>query len=236
MISKTNNPLFALRCFLKGFAWLSKKSLRKFLVVPILINFILYTLAFVLAYLYLPDFIAQLIPEKLHWLSWLITPLFFIFFSLAGFFSFTLVANLIAAPFYGRLAARTLLLLKPEESLIVENELAWQTMMFGELRRLAYLVKWMLALAILSLIPVVNVVAPILWAMFGAWSCALEYLAYPLDNKKLAFPAQKDFIQQSAMGALSLGGLILLGLGLPIVNICIAPAAVIAATLYSEAA
>jgi CysZ protein len=51
--------------------------------------------------------IAQFIPAWLQWLDWLIYPLFFIGFFVAGFFTFTLIANLIASPFYGGLAAKT---------------------------------------------------------------------------------------------------------------------------------
>lgn len=243
MTNKTNNPLFALKCVSKGIAWLGKSSLRKFLFVPILINLILYTVAFILGYLYLPDFIAQLIPAWLHWLSWLIKPLFFICFVVAGFFSFTILANLIASPFYGKLSARTLELLihmkqtnqtnEDEEADADSTEPTWQHVMLGELHRIGYLLKWLLALVIISLIPVLNLISPVLWAIFGAWGCALEFFAYPLENKKLLFPAQKEFVSGVRLGALSFGSVVLVGLSLPFFNLLVAPAAVIAATVYA---
>ena len=244
LINKTNNPFFALQCVLKGLAWLGKSGLRKFLVVPVLINLVLYSLAFELGYLYLPNFIAQLIPAWLHWLSWLITPLFFICFIVAGFFSFTILANLIASPFYGNLSARTLELLihakqtnqtdaeEESNSEVNSTEPSALHTMLGELRRIGYLLKWMLVLAIISVIPVLNLIAPVLWAIFGAWGCALEFFAYPLENKKLLFPAQKEFIGGVRLGALSFGGVVLAGLGLPVLNLLVAPAGVIAATIY----
>lgn len=246
MLNKTNNPLYAVNCILKGLAWLSKASLRKFLIVPVLINLVLYSAAFVLGYLYLPNFIAQLIPAWLHWLSWLITPLFFVCFIIAGFFSFTILANLIASPFYDKLSARTLaLLLQSDSSAQTEShdetnsdsnanaaDPTWQQTMLAELQRIGYLIKWMVLLVIISLIPMLNLFAPLLWAMFGAWGCALEFFAYPLENKKLLFPAQKEFVKTVRLGALSFGGMVLMGLGLPFLNLLVAPTAVIAATLY----
>ncbi len=245
MLSKTNNPVFALQCLLKGVAWLGKARLRRFLLIPILINLLLYTLAFILGYLYLPDFIAQLIPGWLHWLSWLITPLFFICFIIAGFFSFTILANLMASPFYGKLSARTLELLTQlqrtnqtdeaeENSDFDLTEPNWQQTMLGELSRIGYLLKWLLVLVIISLIPVLNLISPVLWAIFGAWGCALEFFAYPLENKKLLFPEQKKYVETVLFGGLSFGGMVLTGLGLPVLNLLVAPAAVIAATVYAH--
>ncbi len=71
-----------------------------------------------------------------------------------------------------------------------------------------------------------------LWALFGAWGMALEYLAYPLENQGVLFSEQKELVKSVRLGALSFGGLAVLGLTIPILNIIVAPAAVIGATLY----
>ena len=242
LINKTNNPLYALQCVFTGLSWLGKAPLRKFLLLPILINLVLYSVALVIGYFYLNDVINHLIPGWLHWLSWLLWPLFFICFVVAGFFSFTVLANLIASPFYGKLAAKTLELIIQTKRSETEEEEAdsefdftepnWLHVMFGELRRIAYLIKWMFVLLIISVIPGLNLLAPLLWALFGAWGCALEFFAYPLENKGLLFPEQKKLVASVRLGALSFGGVILLGLGLPVLNLLVAPAAVIAATFY----
>jgi len=83
-----------------------------------------------------------------------------------------------------------------------------------------------------SVIPGINVIAPVLWALFGAWGMALEYLAYPLENQGVLFSEQKQLVKSVRLGALSFGGLAVLGLTIPVLNIIIAPAAVIGATLY----
>lgn len=255
MTNKTNNPLYAIQCFFKGLSWLGKAPLRKFLLIPILINLLLYSVALVLGYFYLSDVINSLIPGWLHWLSWLLWPLFFICFIVVGFFSFTILANLIASPFYGKLSEKTLELIVAAEASQNEDKgkdsdsdtdedtentspepdaaaLNWQHVMLGELRRIGYLVKWILVLLIISIIPGLNLLAPLLWVIFGAWGCALEFFTYPLENKGLLFPEQKSLVASVRLGALSFGGVVLLGLGLPVLNLLVGPAAVIAATFY----
>jgi CysZ protein len=57
-------------------------------------------------------------------------------------------------------------------------------------------------------------------------------MAYPLENEGLLFSEQKQLIKTVRLGALSFGGLAVLGLTIPVLNILIAPAAVIGATIY----
>jgi CysZ protein len=46
------------------------------------------------------------------------------------------------------------------------------------------------------------------------------------------FSEQKELVKSVRLGALSFGGLAVLGLTIPVLNIIVAPAAVIGATLY----
>ncbi|MGZ8224182.1 MAG: EI24 domain-containing protein, partial [Methylobacter sp.] len=100
------------------------------------------------------------------------------------------------------------------------------------LRRLGYFVVSAIPLLLLSIIPGLNVIAPFLWALFGAWGMALEYMAYPLENEGLLFSEQKQLLKSMRLGALSFGGIAVLGLTIPLLNIIVAPAAVIGATIY----
>lgn len=227
---KGNNPLFAIKFFWQGMSLLSAPKLRKFIVIPVLINFLIYGLAFALGYLYLADIIDQFIPSWLQWLRWILWPLFFISFFIAGFFTFTVLANIIAAPFYGRLSAAVMAMISGESAAITEAP--WPKVITAELKRAVYLGSRAIPLVILSIIPGVNVLAPILWALFGAWGMALEYLAYPLENAGILFSEQRRLIGSIRWGALSFGGLAAAGLALPVLNIIVAPAAVIGATLY----
>jgi len=227
---KGSNPVLAVGFLFKGLKLVSRPELRKFIIIPVLINIVLYSAALALSYFYIADLIDQFIPGWLQWLSWILWPLFFISFFIAGFFTFTVLANLIAAPFYGHLSAKTLAMVSDKPITISEPPLA--KVLLAELKRMGYLGTRALPLLIVSVIPGINVIAPVLWALFGAWGMALEYLAYPLENEGVLFSEQKNLVKSVRLGALSFGGLAVLGLTIPVLNIIIAPAAVIGATLY----
>lgn len=225
-----NSPLFAVQCLWEGVRMLARPELRNYLLIPLFINMVLYTGGFVLGYHMVSALIHQFIPDWLSWLNWILWPLFFVSFLVVGFFSFALLANLIAAPYYSRLSAKTLALISGQPQ--PAAELAWDKVFFGELHRIGYLLLRVLPLLLLFAIPAVNLLAPLLWAGFAAWGMALEFMAYPLEQRGLPFAGQKQFLQQVRWGALSFGGLTSLGLTLPLVNLLIGQAAVIGATIY----
>ncbi len=220
----------AVSSLLKGFKLLATPALRPFVLIPIFINVVLYSVALILGYFYLNHLVAQMIPDSLHWLTWLIYPLFFISFCFVGFFTFSLLANLIAAPFYAKLAAKTLEVIGVPNFGRVESNA--KEVWLAELQRLRYSLSHTLPLLILFVIPVVNLIAPILWFGFSAWCVALEFFGYPQENRGVLFPEQQTQLKTMKLHALSFGGLVTLGQSLPIVNIVIAPVAVIAATLH----
>jgi len=227
---KGNNPVLAIGFLFKGLKLLTSPELRKFIIIPMLINVVLYSAALTLGYFYISDLIDQFIPGWLHWLSWVLWSLFFISFFIAGFFTFTVLANMLAAPFYGKLSAKTLAMVSGQALATAEQPLP--KVLIAEAKRIGYLGTRALPLLILSIIPGINVLAPLLWALFGAWGMALEYLAYPLENQGVLFSEQKNLVKSVRLGALSFGGLAVLGLTIPVLNIIVAPAAVIGATLY----
>jgi CysZ protein len=228
--NKGNNPALAVSYLFKGLKLLARTELRTFIIIPVLINIVLYSAALMLGYYYVGDLINQFIPGWLQWLRWVLWPLFFISFFIAGFFTFTVLANLLAAPFYGKLSAKTLAIITGKASASAEPPLA--KVMFAELKRAGYLGSRALPLLILSIIPGINVIAPFLWALFGAWGMSLEYMAYPLENAGVLFSEQKQLAKSIRLGALSFGGVAAMGLTIPVLNIIVVPVAVIGATIY----
>lgn len=227
-----NNPLLALTCLLQGAKLLTHPELRKYLLIPLVINLVLYSGAFVLGYHSVSALIQQFVPEWLSWLNWILWPLFFVSFLVVGFFTFTLLANLIAAPYYSQLSAKALQIVTGQNVDPIEQP--WDKVFLGELRRVGYLLIRILPLLLLFVIPVVNLIAPVVWAVFAAWGIAMEFIAYPLENRGLPFPEQKQFLQRSRWGVLSFGGAAGLCLTLPLVNLFIGQAAVIGATIYVQ--
>ena len=226
------NPLLALQSLTKGAPLLWHKKLRKYVLVPIMVNLILFSSMLYLGYHYVGVFIAQFIPGWLQWLDWLIYPLFFISFFVAGFFTFTLIANLIASPFYGGLAAKTLHILNGQTGDIQEQPLF--SVLGSELRRMGYLISRAIPIVIISIIPGVNIIAPVLWGLFGAWGISMEYFAYTLENEGELFSEQRQLLKTVRIGALSFGGMVLFALMIPVLNIFIPPIAVISATIYRQ--
>ncbi|UOA09264.1 sulfate transporter CysZ [Methylobacter sp. S3L5C] len=227
---KGNNPALAVGYLFKGLKLLTSSQLRTFILIPVLINVVLYSVALTLGYYYIADLINQFIPGWLQWLSWFLWPLFFISFFIAGFFTFTVLANLLAAPFYGKLSAKTLALITGQ--VIATDEQPLIKVILAEVKRAGYLLSRALPLVIVSFIPGLNVIAPFLWVLFGAWGMALEYMAYPLENAGVLFSDQKQLVKSIRLGALSFGGIAAMGLTIPLLNIIVAPAAVIGATIY----
>jgi CysZ protein len=230
--NKANNPAYAANCFFQGLKLLSRPELRKHIIIPVFINLILFSIALSVGYYYITDLIAQFIPDWLSWLEWLIWPIFFMSFFITVFFTFTLLANLMSAPFYSRLAAKTQEIVSGQANNI--EELPINQVVFSELKRAVYLISRMLPLLILFIIPGINLIAPLLWALFGAWGMALEFMAYPLENQGLLFSEQKQKAKQRLLGVLGFGGVTVIGLTIPVINLIVAPAAVIGATIYLE--
>lgn len=228
--SQKPSPIGIIACLLQALKLLSDKRLRGLLAIPLLINSLLYSLAFYLGYQMADTLINSLIPEWLSWLNWILWPLLLLSFMVIGFFSFTLMANLIAAPFYGHLASKTLSLLNTPPT--PKPPVAWQTMLVAEIRRGSYLLLRMLPLVVLFLIPGLNLLAPLIWTAFAAWGMAMEFMAYPLEEYGLLFDAQRAFVRDHRWAALSFGALIAFGMTLPLINLLIGQTAVITACIY----
>lgn len=101
-----------------------------------------------------------------------------------------------------------------------------------ELSKLAYYLPRLLLLLILSFIPVVNILAPFLWFLFGAWMMAIQYCDYPMDNNKVSFRQMKVMLAKRRLTSVSFGAIVQVGMMIPLVNLVVMPAAVIGATLY----
>ena len=229
LIKKARNPLIAAGFLLRGIKLLTNPKLRVFILIPILINIVLYSVALALGYYYVDRLIAQFIPDSLQWLSWILWPLFFVSFFVAGFFTFTVLANLIASPFYGLLSAKTLAVVSGTAHIVEQPVLR---VIAAELRRALYIITRMLPLLVLFFIPVINIIASFALTLFGAWCLAMEFMAYPLENEGLLFADQKRLLKTVWPGALSFGALTMIGLTVPVLNIIIGPAAVIGSTMY----
>ncbi|HXH04762.1 MAG TPA: sulfate transporter CysZ [Candidatus Competibacteraceae bacterium] len=221
---------------LRGLGWLTRPGLRRYVLVPLAVNALLFGGATWWGAGQLQGLIQWLdarLPDWLAWLSWLLWPLFLVAVLLVGFYTFTLVANLLAAPFNGLLAEKVEDMLTPDHGRPDSRPL-WQEIVIApaaELRKLGYFLARALPLLLLFLIPGVNAAAPFVWLAFSAWLLALQYLDYPLGNHHIAFPEQRRLLRQRRLLAVGFGAGCLLLTLVPVLNFLAMPASVIGATL-----
>jgi len=227
---KSDSYLYGIRCFITGFSLIRQPGLRRFVLIPLLINACLFSVASWFLWTYLSSTVDALLPSWLAWLTWFILPFFMLSILTIVFYSFTLLANIIAAPFYGKLAEAVEARLKGSE--FVEDEASSllseiPKMMGSEVRKLLYYLVRAVPLLLLSLIPGLNIITLPLWLMFSAWFLTFEYTGYSFENHSILFNQQKLLLKQSKVNTMSFGGVCLLATTIPVVNL-FAPAIAVA--------
>lgn len=243
-----NNPDFLQSASYLATGWrlVRTRGLRRFVWMPLLINLLVFGAlgwwinAWAQAWLDSLTLFSQFgswwiigaLQTLLHWLVSLV-----LVFSLA--FLFTLLANLIGAPFNGLLAERVEAHLVGE---VTRDAPSWLTLvksvprlMMSEMSKLVYLVICIVPLLILQFVPLINFIAPFLLFLFGAWMFALEYLDYPMGNNGALFRDIRKTMRKRRKVAYGFGSGVALFSSVPIINLFIMPVAVAGATaLYVD--
>lgn len=229
----------------QGFKLLKHPRVRLFVVAPLLINVLLFvgiTAWAIGAFNELLDWLLSYIPGWLDFIVWLIWPLFIVLLLLIYGYSFALISNLIASPFYGLLAERVSEVLtnrldETPMTLKRATRIAWSSFK-RELRKLGYFLPRMLGVGLLVLaltfIPVLNVLTPVIAFLWGAWSLALQYLDYPADNHEVAFDGMLNRLKERRSMSVGFGGIVLVATSVPVLNLFTSPAAVAGATKMWE--
>jgi len=221
---------------LEGVRLLRKPGLRRFVLMPLLINVLLFGGLIGLAYGWVDDssrYLVAKLPDWLHWLSYLVIPVFVLTSLVVIFYGFSIVANLIAAPFNGMLAEAVECHLTGRR---LEGD--WRQLLrdvlpsiLSELRKLLYFALRALPLLVLLLVPLVNVAASVLWVLFSAWMMTVQYVDFPMANHGLFFKDQRARLRKRPLLAWSFGGLVMLATLVPVLNFFVMPAAVAGATV-----
>ena len=218
-----------------GFSLLRKPGLRRFVVMPLLINILLFGGLIGWAYGWVDGASRVMIaglPDWLHWLRYIVVPVFVLTSLVVIFYGFSILANLIAAPFNGLLAEAV-------ECYLTGKSLQgdWRQLLrdilpsiMSEFRKLFYFALRAVPLLLLLLVPLVNVVVSVLWVLFSAWMMTVQYMDYPMANHQLFFKEQRARLRKRPLLAWSFGGLVMLCTLLPVLNFIVMPAAVAGAT------
>ena len=222
----------------RGARMLTHPSLRLFVIVPLAVNILIFGSLIGIGFSYLSALMDSWlagIPGWLDFITWIIWPLIILTVGLISGYLFTSVALLIASPFNALLAekAEELVTGKPVDALegLGAALLALPRGVMREIAKLIYYLPMAAFVLLLSFIPGLNAVAPVLWFLLGAWMMSIQFVDYPMDNHQLSFADVKEAVRRRRLSSMGFGGVVALCAGIPIVNFFVVPAAVVGATL-----
>ncbi|CAA0110492.1 Sulfate transporter CysZ [Halioglobus japonicus] len=219
----------------RGAKMLKHPSLRAFVIIPLLINILIFGSLITLGFGYISDLMDSMlgsIPSWLSFIQWILWPLIVITVSLISGYLFTTVALIIASPFNALLAekAEELITGKPVDSLegLGAALASVPRSVVRELLKLLYYIPMALLVLVLSFIPGVGAVA---WLLLGAWMMSIQFVDYPMDNHQRSFAEVKNACRSRRLSSLGFGAVVAVCTGIPLVNFFVVPAAVVGATL-----
>lgn len=231
----SSNPVRGAAFMLDGLALLSRPGLKRYVVVPFLINLGVFSAAIWYGIARFGDAVAWMerqLPSWLHWIEWLLWPLFVLALLMIVFYSFTLVANVLASPFNGLLAEKAEALLtgraldEPIDYPKLIRELP--VTILDEIKKVLYAVVWSVPFLILAF--VVPVIGPIVWFLFTGWMLAVQYSDFPMGNHGLLFRDQRGCLRERPFTSLGFGAAAASLTLIPVLNFVAMPAAVAGAT------
>jgi CysZ protein len=228
---------------LQGLRLLNHPRIRWFVIGPILINLILFVGLTWYAVTQFSDLLTWMmgkVPSWLEFIAWLFWLIFGGLLLLIYGYSFSILGNILASPFYGPLSERV------EEVLTGttrSNTITLQQIMalagraiLRELIKLGYFLPRIIAVLlltlILSFIPLLNLLGPVIAFIWGAWSLSLQYIDYPADNHDIGFKTLREQLRLQRWSAISFGSCVLIATTIPVLNLFTMPASVIGATAF----
>lgn len=228
---------------IRGFKMLGQPGIRLFVIIPLIINCLIFALFISLGVSYFSHWIDQLMAwlpawEWLDFLRWLLWPLVITLLLSITTYAFSMAANFIAAPFNGLLAEKVEELISGKE--VNANETVIDAIKDAprsigkEVQKLVYYFPRALLASILSLVfmfifpPLVTII----WFVLGAWMMAIQYCDYPMDNHRMSLAQVRALIGTTKLNSFGFGAAVMFGTMIPVVNFIVMPAAVCGATIY----
>lgn len=218
----------------KGFSLIKTKGIRRYVLLPLTLNILLFGGLIWLGYAQFEPMVSWMMSYIPGWLGFLEGILWLVITLLTAivvFFTFTPIANIISAPFNAIMSEKIEEMLTGKD---INSGVSLMTIIkdsiLSQLGKLVYIMLWSAGLLLISLIPLVNFISPLLWVIFGAWLLSLEYMDYPMGNHDLTFQQQKDTLKKRRGLALGFGGSVMVLTSIPIINFVVIPVAVAGAT------
>ncbi len=200
-------------------------------ILMIVLMVAVFSLADYVAHLWLPD------GDAWYWvlLSWLVWVLAILLAALSGILSFTMLGSAAIAPWLDVLAVRVEAL---RGHVSEESASAWWKQclvsLTNSLRPLLALLAWGCAALLVFWIPVVGqLLGTLIWTYAGVRFLCFELMDTTASRKAMDFSQRKAAINERRFFWLGFGGLAMFMLLVPLLNLLVIPAAVVA--LSSEA-
>ncbi len=223
-----------IKYFLSGFEILTTKGLKRFVLIPLLVNFVLFSGAIIwlLSELGLhTDWLISHLPSWLTWLEFLIYPTALLLLLFLFSLFFTTAANWLAAPFNGVLAERVEQHLTgatpPQDNLTALFKAIPHTVV-REWKKLVYFIPRFIGYFLIGLL--LPGIGQIIWFLFIAWVLAIQYCDYAFDNNKQSFNKMRYVLRQNKAVCFGFGSAVSIFTMVPFVNLLVMPVAICGAT------
>ncbi|OGT38715.1 MAG: hypothetical protein A3F11_03750 [Gammaproteobacteria bacterium RIFCSPHIGHO2_12_FULL_37_14] len=233
-----NHLISGANYFIEGLRLIFKPGLRRFVIIPCIINIILFTGLFILLSHYIHIFNTWFeghLPTWLQWMSVILWLFFLVGFILIFIYTFVIMANLISAPFNGLLAEKV-------EFFLTGKKLTARSVMSNLLdiprilgRQFAIVLGYLplaIIIFILFFVPMMQMLAAVAWFFFNAWFITLLYVDFPTDNHRIPLRVVRTLLKKNRWSSLGFGIAVLLAMMIPVLNFIAIPAAVAGATKY----
>ena len=208
----------------RGMSFLGEHpGLISWCVIPVIINYLIFGSLAYLAGKFIPELSDMILPEATNWfwdvVRFLLQGIGYLIVGVAAYFLFVPVAGLIASPFNDMLAEQVGILKTGEtpEGAGWKNFASDAIFSIGvEARKLLLLVILAVGAFLVGLIPVVQVISPVLGVLVGIFYVALEYIDFAMAHRKLPFSDRVAMLAADQPG-------MALGFGLPPYVIALIP-------------
>lgn len=237
-----NNPLTGISYLFKAVPLLTQKGLKTYVIIPLIINIVFFSIGIYFGFSYFGEYMAKMLDTSGLW-NWVaaivgfIKPLLYLLFGMTLFvlifYTFSIMANIIAAPFNSLLAEAT------EKHLTgkpLDDSGGFKKIMkdiiptiMSEMGKLVYMLLW--SIPFLIMLFIIPIIGPVIWFLFTAWMMSLQYMDYPMGNHQIKFPRQRSLQGKQRLFSLGFGSVTMGASMIPFVNFIIMPTAVIAATM-----
>jgi CysZ protein len=214
-------------------------GLIRYILIPFVINLLVFALAATLGLSFFDQTVTGLIPQGEAWywalLYGLLWSVAVVLTMVLVFFSFTVVGNLLASPFNDLLSERTEQVCGGAASdqpfaLGRFCHDAWQTILL-EVKKLSLFVVVMLLILPLNLLPAIgSLIYSVLSIGLMLFFLCFEYLSFVMVRKQLFFAEQRRYIMTRKFLMLGFSCGVLVLLAIPLLQLFCIPLAVIAAT------